>query len=154
MVHLGVQFVLFVRTCLFGAPCHAFHMFVLKKSQYGTPFIGSWDYMGFSGVNIYSVYLTAPAVSAIVFALYQLQFAMVTPAIIFGSVAERVRLLPSVFFIFCWATLVYDVCAYWTWSARGAKKGKKKKEEEEEEEEEQVFLKKNIQKDGCEICPA
>ena len=110
--------------------------------------------MGFSGVNIYSVYLTAPAVSAIVFALYQLQFAMVTPAIIFGSVAERVRLLPSVFFIFCWATLVYDVCAYWTWSARGAKKGKKKKEEEEEEEEEQVFLKKNIQKDGCEICPA
>lgn len=93
--------------------------FSLAYSQYGTTFIGSYDYMGFSGVNIYSVFLTDPSVSAIVFALYQLQFAMVTPAIIFGSVTERIRLLPIAIFIFCWSTLVYDVVAYWTWAARG-----------------------------------
>ncbi len=93
--------------------------FSLSYSQYGTPFIGSWDYMGFSGVNQYSVALTAPAVPSIVFALYQLMFAAVTPAIIFGAVAERVRMLPSMIFIFCWSTLVFDPAAYWTWAARG-----------------------------------
>ncbi len=93
--------------------------FSLSYSQFGTPFIGSWDYMGFSGVNGYSVALTAPAASSIVYALYQLMFAAVTPAIIFGSVAERVRMLPSMVFIFCWSTIVYDVVAYWTWAARG-----------------------------------
>jgi Amt family ammonium transporter len=75
--------------------------------------------MAFHGVGIYSVFLTNPSVSSIVFALYQMQFALVTPVIIFGAVAERVRLLPSVIFIFCWATIVYDVSAYWTWAARG-----------------------------------
>jgi ammonia channel protein AmtB len=39
--------------------------FSLAYSQYGTTFIGSWDYFGFSGVNIYSVFLTNPAVSSI-----------------------------------------------------------------------------------------
>jgi Amt family ammonium transporter len=93
--------------------------FSLSYSQYGTPFIGSWDYMGFSGVNQYAVVLTNPNVSSITFALYQLMFAAVTPAIIFGAVAERVRMLPSMVFIFCWSTLVFDVAAYWTWAARG-----------------------------------
>jgi Amt family ammonium transporter len=46
-------------------------------------------------------------------------FATVTPSIIFGSVAERIRLVPSLIFIFIWTTLVYDFTAYWTWGARG-----------------------------------
>ena len=63
--------------------------------------------------------LTAPQLPTIVFALYQLQFATVTCAIIFGSVVDRFRILPALVFAFIWTTVVYDVVAYWTWGARG-----------------------------------
>ena len=46
-------------------------------------------------------------------------FAAITPAILFGSVAGRLRLIPSLVFIFFWTTFVYDFVAYWTWGARG-----------------------------------
>lgn len=66
-----------------------------------------------------SLNLTAPKVSAATLALYQLQFATLTCAIIFGAVNERVRILPAMLFIFAWTTLIYDPIAHWVWSARG-----------------------------------
>jgi len=44
-----------------------------------------------------------------------MQFAMLTPAIILGSVPDRLRFAPALLFIFIWATVVYDPVAYWTW---------------------------------------
>jgi Amt family ammonium transporter len=63
--------------------------------------------------------LTAPQVPSVAFALYQLQFATVTAAIIFGAASERFRILPGMIFVFLWTTFVYDFVAYWTWGARG-----------------------------------
>ena len=88
-------------------------------SESGSPFVGNFQYAGLNGVEIDPLKLTAPQVPGIAFALYQLQFAGVTAAIIFGSVAERCRILPALVFTFLWTTFVYDFVAYWTWGARG-----------------------------------
>jgi Amt family ammonium transporter len=93
--------------------------FSLVFSETGSPFIGTFEYFGFNGVGTKALVYAAPEIPSIVFAMYQLQFATVTCAIIFGSVAGRIRLLPAILFIFIWTTLVYDPVAAWTWGARG-----------------------------------
>lgn len=56
----------------------------------------------------------------IAFAVFQLQFMLVTLAILAGAlVAERGRLLPAMVFLFWWATLVYCPVTYWIWSGAG-----------------------------------
>ncbi|KAJ3275949.1 hypothetical protein HDV01_006816 [Terramyces sp. JEL0728] len=93
--------------------------FSLTFSETGSPFIGNFEWAGLVGADQQGMALTAVTIPMIVFALYQMQFATVTVAIIFGGVTERVRLLPSIIFIFVWTTLIYDPVAYWTWGARG-----------------------------------
>lgn len=82
-------------------------------------FIGDSAYFGLKDVGAAALPRTARGVPTIAFCLYQLQFACVAVFIIFGSAAGRIRTLPSILFVFLWTTLVYDVTAYWTWSARG-----------------------------------
>lgn len=89
-----------------------------SQSSY-SPFIGNLGYVGLEDVTWQGWSLTAPAVPVIAFALYQLQFATVTVALIFGSVIERIRIVPCLVFMFVWTTCIYDPIAYWTWSERG-----------------------------------
>ncbi|KAJ1537574.1 hypothetical protein HK405_014529, partial [Cladochytrium tenue] len=84
----------------------------------GSIFLGPTSHFGLSGVGFDALRI-APAVSGIAFCIYQMQFATLTAALIFGSVAERVRIVPSMIFVLCWTTLCYDPAAYWTWSYRG-----------------------------------
>ena len=93
--------------------------FSLAFSESGSQFLGDTSNFVFRSVGAAPFPGAAPAISGLVFAVYELMFAIVTVAIVFGAVAERIRLLPSAVFIFCWTTLVYDVCAYWQWSAHG-----------------------------------
>jgi Amt family ammonium transporter len=94
--------------------------FSLGFSETSTsPFIGNLDWAGLEDVSWNGLPLTAPAIPAIAFSLFQLQFATVTVALIFGSVIERIRIAPSLLFMFVWTTVVYDPIAYWTWSAHG-----------------------------------
>ncbi|KAJ3296856.1 hypothetical protein HK104_001098 [Borealophlyctis nickersoniae] len=92
--------------------------FSLTFSETGSAFLGNFAYGGLTGIGS-SALAIAPSVPGIVLALYQMQFAVITPALIFGSVAERIRLIPAMVFIFCWTTVVYNPAAYWTWSLRG-----------------------------------
>ena len=46
-------------------------------------------------------------------------FAQVTPALAFGSIAERTRILPWMVFLVLWTTFVYDIVAYWCWNPAG-----------------------------------
>ncbi|KAJ3102481.1 hypothetical protein HDU96_009614 [Phlyctochytrium bullatum] len=85
----------------------------------GSTFIGNFDYAFLRGVGWTSLTKTGPTISNVVFAFYQLQFATITAALIFGSVAERIRLRSAVIFTFFWTTFVYDFAAYWTWGWRG-----------------------------------
>ena len=87
--------------------------FSLAFSENGSGFIGNADFAFFMNMGSGALGLTAPGVPALVFAMYQLQFAAVTVAIIFGSVAERCRILPAMIFMLFWVTLVYAPVANW-----------------------------------------
>src|SRR6202047_769376 len=51
-------------------------------------------------------------------------FAIMTPALISGAVAERIRFGPYCLFILLWATLVYDPLAHWVWAVRALPENK------------------------------
>ncbi|MBE7411853.1 MAG: ammonium transporter [Leptospiraceae bacterium] len=51
--------------------------------------------------------------------LFQGMFAIITPALISGAIAERVKLSGYIVFIFLWATFVYDPVAHWVWASEG-----------------------------------
>jgi Amt family ammonium transporter len=54
-----------------------------------------------------------------VYVIFQGMFAIITPALISGALAERIRFRTYIMFIFLWGTLVYDVLAHWVWNAGG-----------------------------------
>jgi len=93
--------------------------FSLSFSESGSAIMGNFYFGGFQNISWDALLHTAPQVPGAVFALFQMQFAAVTVAIIFGSVVERIRLVPSLLFMFIWTTVIYDPIAYWTWGFRG-----------------------------------
>lgn len=83
----------------------------------GNGFVG-----GFSHVFLAGVENTATGGSTIpdsVFMLFQGMFAIITPALISGAVAERIKFRSFVVFIFLWGTLVYDPICHWVWASDG-----------------------------------
>src|SRR5262245_37171050 len=61
----------------------------------------------------------APTIPLILFALFQLKFAIITPALITGSFAERVRFTSYLLFICLFSVFVYAPLAHWTWHPDG-----------------------------------
>jgi Amt family ammonium transporter len=61
----------------------------------------------------------APAIPVMVFALFQLMFAIVTPALITGGTVERWRFGPFCAFIAIWSVLVYAPIAHWVFAPEG-----------------------------------
>lgn len=92
--------------------------FSLAYSTTGGSFIGNFHNVLFLNVGN-TPYPTAPTIPANVFAIYQCTFAAITPALIFGATAERLKILPAMLFIFIWSTVVYNPIAYWVWSSNG-----------------------------------
>jgi Amt family ammonium transporter len=79
--------------------------------------VGGIEYMFFQGVG--QDPLSGQTVPHLAFAVYQCMFAVITPALISGAIAERMRFSAYVLFILLWATLVYDPLAHWIWHADG-----------------------------------
>ena len=69
--------------------------------------------VGFSPVDY------APTIPHQLFMMFQLAFAIITPAIISGSVAERMKFPAYLAFVLLWTTLVYDPIAHWVWGNGG-----------------------------------
>jgi len=61
----------------------------------------------------------APTIPLILFALFQLKFAIITPALITGSFAERVRFSSYLLFMCLFSIFVYSPLAHWTWHPEG-----------------------------------
>ncbi|HHN65737.1 MAG TPA: ammonium transporter [Nitrospirae bacterium] len=77
-------------------------------------FIGSLAWFGLKGVGVEpSSY--APTVPHLAFMIYQAMFAIITPALISGAFAERMKFSAYLLFILLWATFVYDPVAHWIW---------------------------------------
>jgi Amt family ammonium transporter len=81
--------------------------------------IGGFDWLALRGVGQAPNPDYAPTVPALGFMVFQMMFAVITPALITGSFAERKRFKAFVVFTLLWATLVYDPVAHWVWGTGG-----------------------------------
>lgn len=82
-------------------------------------FIGALNYLGLNGVGIDPNADYAATIPFIVFMAFQMMFAIITPALITGSIAERMRFPAFLAFIVLWMTIVYDPLAHWVWGVGG-----------------------------------
>ncbi|PPQ65690.1 hypothetical protein CVT24_012108 [Panaeolus cyanescens] len=92
--------------------------FSLAFSENASPFIGDLKYFGLKGV-LEQPSIGSSRIPSIVYCIYQLMFAAITPMLAVGGFAERANLGPLLFFVFAWSTLVYDPIACWTWNTNG-----------------------------------
>ena len=81
--------------------------------------IGNFQFLGLHGVGFLPNPDYAATIPQSVFMLFQLMFAIITPALISGAIAERMKFVAFVVFILLWTTLVYDPIAHWVWGAGG-----------------------------------
>ncbi|RFM27589.1 ammonium transporter [Deminuibacter soli] len=73
----------------------------------------------FKGVVSGAPWSLAPTIPLALFALFQLMFAIITPGLVVGAVAERIRFTSYVLFICLFSLLVYAPIAHWTWHPDG-----------------------------------
>ncbi len=85
--------------------------------------IGGLEWMGLNGVGLNPNPDYAPTIPHQAFMIFQAMFAVITPALITGSFAERKRFKAFVIFTLLWATFVYDPLAHWVWGTGGWLKG-------------------------------
>ena len=76
------------------------------------------DYLMLHGLPYTKTYADK-AIPELVFVMFQGKFAIITPALISGAVAERMRFKTYVVFILVWSTLIYDPLAHWVWAPGG-----------------------------------
>lgn len=82
-------------------------------------FIGSLNWIGLSGVGLSPNPDYAPTVPHQAFMIFQMMFAVITPALITGAFAERFKFSTYVVFILLWSTFVYCPIAHWVWGVGG-----------------------------------
>jgi len=106
LVALGIvtlQWVLFGYSLAFGHDIHGL--------------IGGFDHCLLMGVGLDP--RAGMTIPHLLFMVYQLMFAAITPALISGAYAERVSFKGFVLFTLLWSTLVYDPLAHWMWAPGG-----------------------------------
>jgi Amt family ammonium transporter len=102
---ISVQWVLFGYSLAFG-PDHG-------------GVIGGLDWAGLHGVGLEPNPDYAPTIPHQLFMVYQMMFAVITPALIIGAFAERMKFSAFLLFSILWATIVYDPLAHWVWGVGG-----------------------------------
>jgi Amt family ammonium transporter len=73
----------------------------------------------FNGVLDGSPWSLAPTIPLVLFAFFQLKFAIITPALITGTFAERVKFKSYILFLVLFSLLIYAPLAHWTWHPEG-----------------------------------
>jgi len=101
MAIIGVQWIAFGYSLAFGG---------------SGALIGGFDNLFLSGITPDSLSGTIPTY---VFVMFQGMFAIITPALISGALAERMKFSTYCVFILLWATLVYDPLCHWVWGEGG-----------------------------------
>jgi len=85
----------------------------------GHGWIGGLDFAMFNGVGQEPSTVYATTIPFMLFAMFQLMFAAITPALITGAFAERKRFGAFVLFTIAWSILIYSPIAHWVWSVDG-----------------------------------
>lgn len=76
----------------------------------GNALIGDFSFLGLSGIE--------PG-DDMLFAVFQMMFAIITPALITGAVVERFKFTTYLVFLVIWVTVVYAPVAHWVWAGNG-----------------------------------
>jgi ammonium transporter, Amt family len=105
MALISVQWVLWGYTLAFG-PDHG-------------GLIGGLDWLGLVGVEGVPNPDYASTIPHQAFMIFQAMFAIITPALITGAVAERMKFSAFLLFSLLWATFIYDPLAHWVWGKGG-----------------------------------
>lgn len=82
-------------------------------------FIGSLEWFALNTVTNAPSPDYATTIPQSVFMIFQCMFAVITPALITGAFAERVRFVPFLIFSVLWAVLVYNPVCHWIWGSGG-----------------------------------
>ncbi len=88
------------------------------KDLNGWGIIGGLDNVGLRGVGV-APGPYASTIPATAFALFQMMFAIITPALIIGAFAERKRFKAFVLFVLLWSLFVYSPICHWVWGQGG-----------------------------------
>ena len=76
--------------------------------------------IGLNGLDIHAINTAlAPTVPEFLYFAFQLKFAAITPALIIGACAERIRFKSLLIFMVLWSTLIYMPIAHWVWNPTG-----------------------------------
>jgi Amt family ammonium transporter len=86
-------------------------------SDVGGGLIGGFEYAFLNGVGLEPQ--EGSTIPHILFMAFQMMFAIITPALISGAIAERMKFSAYFLFIILWATLVYDPICHWVWGPDG-----------------------------------
>jgi Amt family ammonium transporter len=78
--------------------------------------VGGFSKAWFAGVGVEAISGTVPET---VFAMFQLTFAIITPALVVGAFAERMRFSAMLWFSAIWLVVVYLPVTHWVWNAEG-----------------------------------
>jgi Amt family ammonium transporter len=101
----------------------AFGYSLVFGKSFNNPFFGGSEYFFLQGVNSVPNSDYGYWVSQNVYAMYQLMFAIITPALIVGAIAERMKYWAVMTFIGCWMFLVYFPMAHMIWGVTGFMNG-------------------------------
>jgi Amt family ammonium transporter len=85
----------------------------------GHGLIGGLQWIGLKGVGAAPDPNYAPTIPASVFMIYQAMFAIITPVLITGAFADRMKFNTFIVFTLLWTTIVYDPIAHWVWGTGG-----------------------------------
>jgi ammonium transporter, Amt family len=89
---------------------------------YGPSFhgiIGNLSLAGLMNVGVSNISPYAPHIPELLFFAFQLKFAAITPALIIGACAERIRFRSLLIFVILWSTFIYSPIAHWMWNSSG-----------------------------------
>ena len=101
----------------------AFGYSLVFGNNYGSAFIGGSEYFFLKDVTSAPNTNYAYWVSQNVFSMYQMMFAIITPALIVGAIAERMKFSSILLFVTLWMVLVYFPLAHMVWGSNGFMNG-------------------------------
>ena len=82
--------------------------------------IGDLSLVGLNNIGVQTVnQMLAPDIPELLFFAFQLKFAAITPALIIGACAERIKFRSLLIFIVLWSALIYAPIAHWVWNPDG-----------------------------------
>lgn len=85
----------------------------------GKGFWGGFEWVGLKGVGLTPYADYAATIPHQLFMVFQMMFAVITPALIIGAFAERMKFAAFLIFTILWATFVYDPVCHWVWGIGG-----------------------------------